>query len=569
MIGVIPKESQRQVVEEFFELFKTPWEWYRPGHAYDVVIATAAEIPEVSAKLLLAYDPDTTDIDARFGIVAHQRKRNANLCYRDTSLPIYGDLLTFTAAGDRIHCATSSSEIAGLKLGDSDRVVIRLGYDLFDEVQFLLSVGQPVEHAHVPTLEIHIQMLREWILSAGIPILEVPPVPAGHSFATALTHDIDFIGIRLHKFDATVWGFIYRATVGALRNIVRARLTLAQLLRSWLAVASLPFVYAGWVKDFWEPFEWFLRVERGLPATYFLIPFKRRPGEKVEGRHASRRATAYDIADIPDSVTALLKEGCEVGVHGIDAWHSADKSRDELVQVKTITGESDIGIRMHWLLKDANTPSVLEQAGYAYDSTYGYNETIGYRSGTGQVFRLSGAQTLLELPLHIQDGALFYPRRLDLSEPQAEKLCQDLIDNARKFGGVLTILWHDRSHAPERFWGDFYVRLVQKLRALDAWFGTAAQVVGWFRKRRQMRFERLEATPGVRCTLRGQKDVGLPSFRLRIYRPTSVSNGGQPRDEWEQSFIDIPWNGENIVEFGSSLNKVTEDQVHVVCGGLF
>ena len=74
---------------------------------------------------------------------------------------------------------------------------------------------------------------------------------------------------------------------------------------------------------------------------------------------------------------------------------------------------------MHWLLRDANTASALEQAGYAYDPTVGYNETIGYRNGTTQVFRPLGAQTLLELPLHIQDGALFYPQRLDLSEPEA------------------------------------------------------------------------------------------------------------------------------------------------------
>jgi len=31
---------------------------------------------------------------------------------------------------------------------------------------------------------------------------------------------------------------------------------------------------------------------------------------------------------------------------------------------------------MHWLLRDANTVSALEQSGYTYDSTVGYNETI-------------------------------------------------------------------------------------------------------------------------------------------------------------------------------------------------
>ena len=43
---------------------------------------------------------------------------------------------------------------------------------------------------------------------------------------------------------------------------------------------------------------------------------------------------------------------------------------------------------MHWLLHDANAPSILEEAGYAYDSTLGYNETVGYRSGTTQVWQI-------------------------------------------------------------------------------------------------------------------------------------------------------------------------------------
>ena len=70
-----------------------------------------------------------------------------------------------------------------------------------------------------------------------------------------------------------------------------------------------------------------------------------------------------------------------------------------------VTGESSIGVRIHWLLRDENTFPALEEAGFAYDSTVGYNETIGYRSGTTQVFRPAGVRSLLELPLHDQDGA--------------------------------------------------------------------------------------------------------------------------------------------------------------------
>jgi hypothetical protein len=534
LIGIISKAGQVGIVEEFFELFKTPWEFYRPGRVYDVVVATADEVPEVNARLLLVYGPATKDMDARIGVVAEARQQGGLLSDRETAIPVYGELVTFTAGSQGKSCATTGSAIAGLRIRRSDSTVIRLGYDLFEEVQSLLSAGQPFEHAHIPTLEIHIRMLREWILSAGIPLMEIPAAPGRYSFAVCLTHDIDFVGIRNHRFDHSMWGFVYRATVGGLRNFIRGRLSLARLSRSWFAAASLPLVYAGWVKDFWEPFEWYVGVEKGLAATYFLIPFKRRAGEKVPGRHAARRATAYDAGDIRPWVAILQKEGCELGVHGIDAWHSADKGREEMGALTAVAGECS-GIRMHWLLRDANTPAELERAGYDYDSTFGYNETVGYRAGTGQVFRPLGAQTLLELPLHIQDGALFFPQRLDLPEPEAEKRCQALIDNARHFGGALTVLWHDRSHGPERFWGDFYVGLVQKLKSLDCWFGTAGQVVNWFRKRREVRFEAGESVP----RLRYDGEEIQPPVRIRLYTPARSLDGTEPVAD----FLDIPWDG--------------------------
>ena len=50
MIGVIANASEHVVVEEFFQLFKTPWELFQVGRAYDVVFATTPEIPETDAR---------------------------------------------------------------------------------------------------------------------------------------------------------------------------------------------------------------------------------------------------------------------------------------------------------------------------------------------------------------------------------------------------------------------------------------------------------------------------------------------------------------------------------------
>jgi hypothetical protein len=547
LIGVISKAGQVSAVEEFFELFKTPWEFYAPGKAYDAVIATVDKLPAIQARLLLVYGAEAQTADTRFGIMAGGRQAGGILNDRDGLLPIYTGLLTFEPCRDTAACQTVSGASVGIRTSTADGIVIRLGYDLFDEVAFLLSSGQTVEHAPVPALDIHIAMLRRWILEAGMPLLEIPPAPAGHSFIVCLTHDIDFIGIRRHFCDHSMWGFVFRATAGALWNFKRGRLSLSRLLRSWLAVASLPFVYVGLVRDFWEPFEWYLKVEDGLSPTYFLIPFKRRPGARVPGRHTSRRASAYGAADLHAQTRILQSHGCEVGVHGIDSWHDAVKGTEEKAEVASVAGECS-GIRMHWLLRDENTPAALESAGYSYDSTVGYNETVGYRAGTSQVFRPAGAQTLLELPLHIQDGALFYPQRLDLTEPEAERRCRALIATAGKFGGVLTVLWHDRSHGPERFWGGFYVNLLAALKSLDVWFGTAGQVVGWFRKRRMVRFERAEEGAETPVRIRYEGGDIQPPLRVRLHRPARPQADFGPAQRVAPEFVDLVWTGNSIDE---------------------
>src|SRR5207249_91447 len=214
--------------------------------------------------LLLIYGSEAQSSDARSGIAARSRRQGTSLDYRGRPLPIYGELLTFEERGTGSPCVTADSHIAGLRVRSADSTVIRLGYDLFSEVRFLLSAGQPCTNAHIPTLDIHILMLRDWILEAGIALVEIPPAPAGHSFAVCLTHDIDFLGIRNHRFDHSMCGFLYRSTAGAVRNVFRGRISMTRLLKMWRAAASLPFVYLGWAKDFWEPFAWYLRSERDL-----------------------------------------------------------------------------------------------------------------------------------------------------------------------------------------------------------------------------------------------------------------------------------------------------------------
>jgi peptidoglycan/xylan/chitin deacetylase (PgdA/CDA1 family) len=297
-------------------------------------------------------------------------------------------------------------------------------------------------------------------------------------------------------------------------------MSFGDLARNWVAAIKLPFVYMGLAKDFWSDFdERYLELEKGLPSTFFVIPRKNYAGKRVDGRAAALRASSYEAKELADTICKLRAAGCEVGLHGIDAWVDSGSGREELEEIRRLTGVSEIGVRMHWLYYDEKSPALLESAEAAYDSTSGYNETVGYRAGTTQAYKPLGVERLLELPLHAMDTALFYLSYLGLSPRKARARLRQLADNAVRFGGTLTINWHDRSLAPERLWGGCYRDLIQALKSRGAWFSTAGQAVSWFRKRRSAGFETDLAQPGaVRAKVAVDQGDRLPGLRLRIHK---------------------------------------------------
>src|SRR5580704_3674446 len=83
MIGVAVPSTERDIAAEFFELFKTPWEFQRPGVRYDVLLCTH-ETAFQDAKLVLLYQSEPMPFDRKNkiairachgGVIAHARRR--------------------------------------------------------------------------------------------------------------------------------------------------------------------------------------------------------------------------------------------------------------------------------------------------------------------------------------------------------------------------------------------------------------------------------------------------------------------------------------------------------------
>lgn len=544
MIGIIAPPAEEAAVREFFELFKTPWEFSRQGRAYDVVLATCDPEGDVETKLLMVYGSAEQSGDRQDDSGLLETASASTLVYADTVFPVYGNVRTFRSqARALVRTADTGAAVAMLR-HTAPHQVIRVGFDLFREVAYLLRHGQPVQYAQIPTLDIHIALLRDLIVGAGLPLVEIPCHPATVDFTVCLTHDVDFLRLRQHKFDRTMGGFVYRATVRAMRNFLKGKLSLRKLGKNLGAVCLLPGVYLGVVRDFFLQFDRYLAIERDVTSTFFVLPFKHRPGLDQAGQVRSARAVRYDVDDIKPEIATLLAAGREIALHGIEAWRDPTLGREELARITNATGQTSIGTRSHWLYQCDQSPQHLEQAGFVYDSSVGYNETIGYRSGTTQVYRLPGVRRLLELPLHIMDTALFYPDHLDLTEQQAEVLIDTMIARAHQYGGVLTINWHHRSLGPERLWDTCYTRMLARLRSRKVWFATARQATAWFEARRAVVFDDIQRRDNtlqikLSCAVDAQ-----PQLLLRVHLPRSHGKEtGGPGVEEQRYTVDLPFSG--------------------------
>ena len=499
LLGVMVPDRYRAVTSEMFELFKTCWEPVQDDVDYEVILCHSETAGREGRRLTIATGGPGGN-DAAWEVAAGLLLPPARIEAAGIGIDLLRPWLPVGAHGE-----------AAAWCGPRR---LRLGYDLFGEIEDLLTTGQVGAAARNANAGRHLEVLRSAMLDAGLPVVEVEAVPAGMSLTVAITHDVDFARMRNHFFDRTAAGFFSRATVGTVADVLRGRASLYKLGRNLAAALKLPFVYLGWARDPWNCFAKYAALEQKWRSTFYVIPRRDHPGRCApHGDIDRRRACRYQASEVAAELTALAKAGFEVGLHGLDAWTGPADATAERSDIRTASGGDASGVRMHWLYFSDKTYETLEGAGFGYDSTFGFNDAVGFRAGTGQVFRPLGANHLVEIPPTIQDTALFYTRRMHLDEAQAFAVCEQVIAEACAFGGGITLLWHLRSIGPERWWNDFYRRLLDHLETEGAWLAPAAEIVEFYRRRRAVALD-VSLDDGA-LTVRPRVD-GEPDGRLQL-----------------------------------------------------
>jgi hypothetical protein len=194
-------------------------------------------------------------------------------------------------------------------------------------------------------------------------------------------------------------------------------------------------------KDPWWNFEWMIDLEKrlGIRSTFFFLH------REVGFKNAWYR---FSTTKIKNLISKLKDDEFEVGVHGtFKSVTDSESLRTQKAALAKVYGKEPVGIRQHFLLfSNPATFQIQEAAGFVYDSSLSFHDYDGYRNGYCHPFHLydfekDGPRAIWEIPLVMMDVSALQYRQLTYAE--INKNVDGYINEAKKFGGLFSLLWHN------------------------------------------------------------------------------------------------------------------------------
>jgi peptidoglycan/xylan/chitin deacetylase (PgdA/CDA1 family) len=315
-----------------------------------------------------------------------------------------------------------------------------------------------------------------------------PEWPGDAEFAVCLTHDMDHVSKYAPRQS-------FRN--GLLRAKTRWRggsedgylsetgaLSAAKSVAGAVIDAVSDAATAG--PDPYHRYEEWLELEARYDATstFFVLPEEtgRTHVSNPEYRYGDEVVFDGERCTVADMVSRIHDRGWEVGLH--PTWYSYDDAellRHQKAELEAVIDDEVKSVRQHYLHYDPRkTPRAHHEAGFEYDSTLGFNKNVGFRRGNSYPWMLRDIERdedldVVEIPLIVQDVALFRDRGLALDPEKAVEYVLFLAEMVADTGGVLTLLWHPSSIAKgERF--EVYETVLERLSEMGAWFGSVRDV---------------------------------------------------------------------------------------------
>ena len=362
--------------------------------------------------------------------------------------------------------------------------------DVFDRFVSARSWLARHDLAATPVVNLYASLLKKALYlvaaSQNLPVVHKARWPRGRRYAVVLSHDVDEVG----RFGAGRGLQLFGQALArpSPRSLVRG---------AYFAAAGATRSLTRGPDPYWN-FEDMMAMEEqaGYRSTFFFVP---------EARSVNRDPP-YDI-DAPRLRSVLARihaGGWEIGVHGsFDSYTDATVLDSQRRKLAETSGAPVEGIRQHYLrLRVPGSFHAQARAGFVYDSTLGYHDNIGFRAGAAFPFRPFDPESrvplpMLELPLTVMDGALFWHLKLTPQAAAARTLA--LLDTVRQQGGLAVLLWHQRVLHEKKYpgWWPVYVQAVEHLRAGgEAWVAPGRQVAAWWLAREALHLVHISNTGG-------------------------------------------------------------------------
>ncbi|WP_210490472.1 polysaccharide deacetylase family protein [Rufibacter aurantiacus] len=329
------------------------------------------------------------------------------------------------------------------------------GKDRDEFNRFPYRASQQNRHRFItkPLVNYYLEILKEAVELAYSQEIK-PRLLNGKPFVTCLTHDVDYC--------QSAW------KVAGKPALKKGNLSL------FLKLAQQKFTG----HDAWFNLP---QVEQELQklnskGTFFFLP----EAKPFDGHPNAD----YDVADpkIQSEIMRLAAAGHEIGVHG--SHGTGAKARQLQTEVEKLPLPVT-GNRFHYLRFDpVKTPAVLEELGFAYDSTLGFPEHYGFRNSYCHPFRLfnfkdRSMSPIWELPLNLMDVTLNHPKYLQLQRHEVLPAITPMLEEIIRFHGTFTLLWHNENFSPYGMKGglEMFREITGYLQKRQTSFCTAREVI--------------------------------------------------------------------------------------------
>ncbi|MFW6203231.1 MAG: polysaccharide deacetylase family protein [Marinilabilia sp.] len=327
--------------------------------------------------------------------------------------------------------------------------------DQFGRFPYSRSIQKKLSCVHLPLVNYYFEMILSGLEAyARKQGKEFRRLRLFDGFGFTLSHDVDRIAFY-HPLLV-----LYR---------IKQLLGLAPL--NYSKKATVKYFFSGVLfnlnpfrkGDPWWNFQWMINLEKrlGIRSTFFFL--------KQENRF-DNSLYKFHFKKIRNLIHKLKEEKFEVGLHGtIQSTYDLDNLMQQTEELARITHERPVGIRQHYLsFKHPDTFKVQQEAGFCYDTTLAFAEHDGYRNGYCHPFHPYDFENdcmmkIWEIPLVMMEVSVLNYRKAGFST--MKNAVRHYIAEAKKFGGIFSLLWHNCRLSDHEFSGTmaFYENLLEEI----------------------------------------------------------------------------------------------------------